>query len=877
MRKTVLYFILSVFLSAAFFCVNARAEEAESCTHAYEEVVTPPSCTEQGYTTHLCTVCGDLFTDSYTEAAGHDFGEWKTAAGLTEKDREAISAKEDRTDEAALEMIEAGELEVRICANCGEVETRPAETASAEEAGEETPEQAEAETPAEAPEESESHTVTEEPGKETVTEEPGQSSDQEEPAAPEETPEQAADEETAGEIVTGELRTEPGEETAIEETGEETGTEAAAPVKAGTQLRGGNTEDTTTDSEEPEEHQHSFKDKIVAPTCTDEGYTKHTCSCGKVTIDTFTPATGHNWGEWTVVEYATYTKTGTEQRVCLNDSSHVETRTIAKLVRPTVTVGSARQDENGDYYDGKPGDQTTHEVETQEWYEHEKGWTVIRATSARAREMIAQCMEMICANDNVGYSMSDRFSLGEQAKKYDYDVGLVTKACNADCSTAVCVCVNYAGINVYDLVTDTEVSTLRATGQFKILTDVKYTKSPNYLLRGDILVTNTKGHTVVVLSDGKNSGVDWEPGIIITKQLKNTAVVLGSKATLTIGAEGEGLTYKWYKRTSSSGSWTEIEAARNKSSYTFTVLSSHKGNQICCIVRDSAGRRKASDTMTLSFRKALKILTQPVDVSLKEGETATFKISAQGVQNYQWYFKKPGSDIWKVMSSGGKSASYSLKTELRHDGYQYKCVVSYEDEVIESDVVTLSVAKVVPIIKTQPRSRAVALGSQVTFKVVAEDVQTYQWYYKKPNTDNWVMVTSAAGRKASYVLTTQERHHNYQYKCVLTYGKEAVETNVVRLTVVNTPPEITTQPASKTVSENKWVTFKVSAKGRSLHYRWYYRTGNGKEWKLVSAASGTTAKLGLTALAKRSGYQYKCVVTNLLGSVTSEIVKLTVK
>ena len=42
------------------------------------------------------------------------------------------------------------------------------------------------------------------------------------------------------------------------------------------------------------------------------------------------------------------------------------------------------------------------------------------------------------------------------------------------------------------------------TGEFIKLTDSKYTKSENYLGAGDILVTKTKGHTVIVLSNGKN-------------------------------------------------------------------------------------------------------------------------------------------------------------------------------------------------------------------------------------------------------------------------------------------------------------------------------------------------------------------------------------
>ena len=39
--------------------------------HKYEHVVTAPTCTAGGYTTHTCSVCGDKYTDSVTEKIAH--------------------------------------------------------------------------------------------------------------------------------------------------------------------------------------------------------------------------------------------------------------------------------------------------------------------------------------------------------------------------------------------------------------------------------------------------------------------------------------------------------------------------------------------------------------------------------------------------------------------------------------------------------------------------------------------------------------------------------------------------------------------------------------------------------------------------------------
>lgn len=43
--------------------------------HEYASVVTPPTCTEQGYTTYTCE-CGDSYVSDYVDANGHTSDEW---------------------------------------------------------------------------------------------------------------------------------------------------------------------------------------------------------------------------------------------------------------------------------------------------------------------------------------------------------------------------------------------------------------------------------------------------------------------------------------------------------------------------------------------------------------------------------------------------------------------------------------------------------------------------------------------------------------------------------------------------------------------------------------------------------------------------------
>ncbi|MBR2580151.1 MAG: Ig domain-containing protein, partial [Cutibacterium sp.] len=114
----------------------------EALGHDYVAVVTEPTCTEAGYTTHTCSRCGDSYVDSETEALGHDWGDWTvtteptcTEAGEQTRHCSRCDATETQDVEALghdwgdwtlvtpATCTQAGS-EQRTCSRCDEVETR---------------------------------------------------------------------------------------------------------------------------------------------------------------------------------------------------------------------------------------------------------------------------------------------------------------------------------------------------------------------------------------------------------------------------------------------------------------------------------------------------------------------------------------------------------------------------------------------------------------------------------------------------------------------------------------------------------------------------------------------------------------------------------
>ncbi len=165
-----------------------------------------------------------------------------------------------------------------------------------------------------------------------------------------------------------------------------------------------------------------------------------------------------------------------------------------------VLIGSARQDENGRYAGGAAGDQTGKEVSTQEFYKHSKGWYVLRAKSAEVAAKLASAMQAACDNQNIGYDQGQRLDIIIQLRKYG-SLGGITVKTEADCSSLVRACCIEAGFDPGNFTTSDEVAALAGTGYFEPKASVA---SAAQLREGDILVTKTKGHTVIVVYTGSS-------------------------------------------------------------------------------------------------------------------------------------------------------------------------------------------------------------------------------------------------------------------------------------------------------------------------------------------------------------------------------------
>ncbi len=180
----------------------------------------------------------------------------------------------------------------------------------------------------------------------------------------------------------------------------------------------------------------------------------------------------------------------------------VEKESKPMAINSKVILANASIDERGKITGGASGDQTAKEVTTREWYLHDKGWVMIRPADAFKGQLMANAAIAGCNNPNIGYDQNQRNTLYEQAKKVNFELSKVDVKCETDCSAFIRVCAAYAGITLPDFNTSTMVTALTSSGYFTKHIDPKYTTKPDFLNIGDILVTKTKGHTVIVVENG---------------------------------------------------------------------------------------------------------------------------------------------------------------------------------------------------------------------------------------------------------------------------------------------------------------------------------------------------------------------------------------
>ncbi len=180
-------------------------------------------------------------------------------------------------------------------------------------------------------------------------------------------------------------------------------------------------------------------------------------------------------------------------------------------------------------------------------------------------------------------------------------------------------------------------------------------------------------------------------------------------------------------------------------------------------------------------------------------------------------------------------------------------------------------------IEQQPQDVYACCGDSVQFTVKAYgNGLTYQWQYKQPLSSIWKPSILSGARTDTITVSATSLRNGRQYRCVVKDALgQSVTSDPATLYIVSAP-KITEQPQSVTVNGGDNAQFRIVAQGGGLSYQWQYKTPSGTEWRNSTLSGAKTDSITVPGKASRNGYQYRCVVTNAAGTVTSEAATLTV-
>lgn len=226
----------------------------------------------------------------------------------------------------------------------------------------------------------------------------------------------------------------------------------------------------------------------------------------------------------------------------------------------------------------------------------------------------------------------------------------------------------------------------------------------------------------------------------------------------------------------------------------------------------------------------------------------------QPTMRYQWY--KDGVAVDREHGNiNARSPVYIVCKSALVDAGVYTCVVTNSYGSVTSSSCTVTI-KVAPVILVQPVNTVINDGQTLTLSVVAKNASNYQWYMGGVAIAG---ATSATYTKTGVVADTGE----YYCKVWNAYGSVTSLTVSVTVKNLSVAPTIIVQPQSQSIPFGTSFSLSVVANGTEpLAYQWKKDGGN-----IPGATSATYTDSDMQIGDAGS---YTCVVTNVVGNVTSD-------
>lgn len=221
---------------------------------------------------------------------------------------------------------------------------------------------------------------------------------------------------------------------------------------------------------------------------------------------------------------------------------------------------------------------------------------------------------------------------------------------------------------------------------------------------------------------------------------------VNNSVALTANIAGTNPTYQWQVSTTGcAGAFTDIAGATS-ATLNLNNLSLSQNNEVYRVVaQNSCPSNLTSNCISLLVSEAASISTQPVDIALCEGQSATFTTAAStSTVNYQWQVSTDAGTTWTNIAGATNATLVLSNITGAMNGNQYQAIITDNCTNLTTNTATLTVNLPVSI-SLQPIAASACRGENKQFTVGASGLSiTYQWQMSADNGTTWSNVIDDA-------------------------------------------------------------------------------------------------------------------------------------
>ncbi|QTD51664.1 immunoglobulin domain-containing protein [Sulfidibacter corallicola] len=320
----------------------------------------------------------------------------------------------------------------------------------------------------------------------------------------------------------------------------------------------------------------------------------------------------------------------------------------------------------------------------------------------------------------------------------------------------------------------------------------------------------------------------------------------GQNVTLSVDADGSGLTYQWRKN-------GQVMAGQTSANLHLSNLTLADAGNYDCLVTGHCNAVTTS-AVSLSVGEGVAITSHPQGTQVCTDASISFSVAATGSSlSYQW--RRNGQNI-----QGANTATLNLTNVQPGDLGSYSCVVSNSCNEVTSSSAFLTVLDR-PLITGQPEGQTICQWQDVTLSATVNETGfTYQW---RKNGQN---IPGATSRILE--LNRVEPEDAGAYDLVVSSESCGSATSSVAVVLVRDLPRFTLEPQSSSQCLGDVVTLRADAtSSEEIVYMWRF---NGND---LPNTNSNTLSVNLDSPDKAG--RYECTARNACGLIRSREVTLT--